>query len=109
MAEILGYAVWLDGTPEPVGLNIDRIIHDGGGSWHIWFNFEIEDAVEIASIGHFETAGWITAYGDPPLGPNAVTVMTGTYSLALAENNGDVAGAIVPQPVDLTFQLLVIR
>jgi hypothetical protein len=105
MAEILGYAVWVDGTPGPSGLNIRSFAHSGAGTWTIYFNFSVENAVEIASIGHFQTAGWITAYGEPPLGQDAVSVMTGTWEVG--QISGDVFMNTVP--ADLTFQLLVLR
>jgi hypothetical protein len=61
----------------------------------IYFNFPVDDAcVEIASIGEWQDPGVITAYGDPPLGPNAVSVWTGRRE----------TGAY-----DMTFQLLVVK
>jgi len=65
----------------------------GPENWRIWFSFSVENAVEIASIGHFQTPGSVTSYGEPPLGKNEVSVLT-------FDSYGD--------PVDLTFQLLVV-
>jgi hypothetical protein len=93
-AEILGYAVWVDGTPGPIGLGIESFEHVSAGTWRIWFSFSVANAVEIASIGHYQKAGCITAYGEPPLGANEVTVVTFDPAYEV--------------PVDLTFQLLVV-
>jgi hypothetical protein len=95
MAEILGFAVVDAGGALLHESNVERLEHIGPGMWQVYFTFSVANACEVASIAEFETAGFISAYGEPTIGPNEVTVYTGRF---LAD----------AQPaVDMTFQLAV--
>ena len=105
-AEIVGTLVFVVGHEDATGLGVKQFIHGGPGTFTILFDFPVIDTcVEIASIAHADTAGWITAYGDPPLGQDAVSVRTGTWALEGTEH-----GILWSTPLeDLTFQLLVVQ
>ena len=93
MAHLLGFAVvGADGTHFNAD-GVSNIEHVGVGLYRITFTNSVYNACEIASLGHWETAGYVTAYGVPPFGPFVVEVMT-------FGSNGAAQ--------DLTFQLLVI-
>jgi hypothetical protein len=103
MADIVGSYVWVRGNPrhgiegKGSGLNVTEFVHNGHGSFTIYFNFPVAgQCVEIASIGE-EAPGLISAYGEPE-NPNAVQVRT--WHRPTVGN---------PSPTDFTFQLLVVQ
>ena len=93
MPQSLGFVViGVDGTMLHAS-GVSNVAHISTGVYHITFDFSVASACEVASLGHYETAGYITAYGVPPVGPNVVEVTT-------FNANAEVQ--------DLTFQLLVV-
>jgi hypothetical protein len=104
MPSVLGFAVvGSDGTLLHSS-GVTKVVHSAVGSWNIFFDFSVANACEVASIAHFQTPAWITAYGEPVIGPNEVSVWTGIYE-TVHGGNGDVLFAA---NADLTFQLLVV-
>ncbi len=103
MPQILEFVViGADGTTLHAS-GVKNVAHLGTGFYHITFDFSVANVCEVASIGHWQQAAWITAYGSPPTGPNVVEVMTGVYEA------GDASGpALAPVGADLTFQLLIV-
>jgi hypothetical protein len=93
MPQLLGFVVvGADGTTLHAS-GVSNVEHVSTGLYHITFAASVANACEIASLGHYETAGYVSAYGVPPVGPNVVEVMTFTANAT---------------PQDLTFQLLVV-
>lgn len=93
MPQILGYIVIVAGSETYTSSGVSKVEHLGTGLYHITFDFSVANACEVASLGHYETAGYVSAYGVPPVGPNVVEVTT-------FNANAEVQ--------DLTFQLLVV-
>lgn len=93
MPQLLGFVViGADGTTF-LASGVSNVAHISTGVYHITFASSVANACEVASLGHYETAGYVTAYGVPPVGPNVVEVTT-------FNANAEVQ--------DLTFQLLVV-
>jgi archaellum component FlaF (FlaF/FlaG flagellin family) len=93
MPQILGYVVIVAGSETYTSSGVSKVEHLGTGLYHITFDFSVANACEIVSLGHYETAGYVTAYGVPPVGPNVVEVTTFNANVEVQ---------------DLTFQLLVV-
>ena len=109
MPQILGYVVIGAEGKTYLSSGVSKVEHLGTGLYHITFDFSVANACEIASIGHWQQAAWITAYGNPPAGPNVIEVMMGQYAWSGgALPDGEVVGGIEAIPADLTFQLLVV-
>ena len=93
MPQLLGFVVvGADGTTLHAS-GVSKVDHISTGVYHVTFTASVADSCEIASLGNYETAGYATAYGIPPVGPNVVEVTT-------FNANAEVQ--------DLTFQLLVV-
>jgi hypothetical protein len=106
MADVLGFAVvGADGLLN--GSGVQSVVHSGTGSWNIYFDFSVANACEVASVGQSEAA-WISAYAEPHLGDNEVSVSTGTFKVEPEiSGDGSVLAILLPVNADLTFQLAV--
>jgi len=97
LPEIIGVCVYVVGTPDEQvgGVGVKNFVRNSNGNFTIYFHFDVVGVcMEIASIAEWEAPGCITAYGDPNIGSNVVSVRTSRPSGELW---------------DMTFQLLVVQ
>lgn len=97
MPQVLGYVVIGAGGDVRQSSGVTKPPQNvEAGVWEIYFDFSVANACEVASIAGPEAPGWITAYGAPAHGDNAVTACMGVFE------------AGVPVKANMTFQLLVV-
>jgi len=109
MATILGFAVVDAGGAVLHGSGVQRVTHIGTGQWNLYFDFSVANACEVATLAEKKSAaGWISAYGEPGIDANEVTVQTGVFTWEFLEEALEhTYGRVVPVTADLTFQLAV--
>jgi hypothetical protein len=94
MASVLGFVVVDSNGNVLHSSGVEEVIHFGPGYWHIFFDFSVANACEVASLGTQVPYMQVAAYAEPDIAENEVTVQT--------YNNYDLKGT------DTTFQLAVI-
>lgn len=76
MPQFLGFVV-VDASGQQLHASgVSNAEHISTGVYHVTFTASVADSYEIASLGNYETAGYVTAYGGLPAGPKVVEVTT---------------------------------